>query len=67
MNFSGKWVELEKIILIEETQTQKDKCHTYFFPRGSYIQIFSCEFISWSNRGNQENKKGPLFGGQWGA
>lgn len=37
MNFSGKWVELEKIILIEVTQTQKDKCHTFFFPHEAPI------------------------------
>ena len=29
MNFSGKWMELEKIILSEVTQTQKDKHGMY--------------------------------------
>lgn len=27
MNFVGKWLELEKFILCEGTQTQKDKPH----------------------------------------
>ena len=26
MKFAGKWMELEKIILSEVTQTQNDKC-----------------------------------------
>jgi hypothetical protein len=29
MKFTGKWVELEKIILNELTQTKKDKCDMY--------------------------------------
>ena len=30
LNFAGKWMELEKkIILSEETQTQKDRYHVY--------------------------------------
>jgi hypothetical protein len=29
MKFEGKWMELEKIILSEETQTQKDKHGMY--------------------------------------
>lgn len=30
LNFVGKWIELEKIILQETTQTQKDKHHMWF-------------------------------------
>ena len=29
LNFAGKWMELENIILSEVTQTQKDNCHMY--------------------------------------
>lgn len=29
MNFSGKWMELETIILKEVTQIQKDKYHVF--------------------------------------
>ena len=29
MNFSGKWIELQDIILSEVTQTQKDMCGKY--------------------------------------
>ena len=29
LKFSGKWTDLENIILSEVTQTQKDKCHMY--------------------------------------
>lgn len=30
LNFVGKWMELEKIILKEITQTQKDTHHMFF-------------------------------------
>ena len=29
LNFAGKWMELETIILSEVTQTQKDNYHMY--------------------------------------
>ena len=29
LNFAGKWMELENIILSEATQTQKDNYHMY--------------------------------------
>ena len=29
LNFAGKWMELENIILSEVTQTQKDSYHMY--------------------------------------
>ena len=29
LNFAGKWIELESIILSEVTQTQKDNYHMY--------------------------------------
>jgi hypothetical protein len=31
MNFAGKWIELENIILSEETQSQKDLNGMYLF------------------------------------
>ena len=34
MSFSGKWIELENIILSRVTQTQKDKHGMYFFVCG---------------------------------
>ena len=33
-SFAGKCIELENIILSEETQTQKDKHGMYFFVHG---------------------------------
>ena len=34
LNFAGKWMELENIILREVTQTQKDNYHMYSFIGG---------------------------------
>ena len=34
MKFVGKWIQLEKIILSEETQTQKDKHGKYSLTSG---------------------------------
>ena len=34
MNFAGKWMELENIILSEVTQTQKDTHEMYSFING---------------------------------
>ena len=34
LNFAGKWMELENIILSEVTQTQKDKYHMYSLING---------------------------------
>ena len=34
LKFAGKWMELEKIILSEVTQTQKDKHSIYSLIRG---------------------------------
>lgn len=37
-----------------ESQTQKDKHHTF---SGSYVQIFRSEYMTWCNYKNQESKK----------
>ena len=29
LKYSGKWMDLEKVILKEMTQTQKEKCNMY--------------------------------------
>lgn len=29
INFPGKWMELEDVILTEVTQTQEEKCHAF--------------------------------------
>ena len=34
MNFAGKWVELENIILSKVTQSQKDMCGMYLLVSG---------------------------------
>ena len=34
LNFAGKWMELENIILSEVTQTQKDNYHMYSLTGG---------------------------------
>lgn len=41
MNFAGKWVELEKILLSEVIQTQKDKCHVVPVIGRSQFQVFT--------------------------
>lgn len=40
MKLTYKWVDLERIILFEVKQTEKDKCHMYFLIWGSYLQMF---------------------------
>ena len=35
LNFSGKWMELENIILSEVTKTQRDNYHMYSLLSGS--------------------------------
>lgn len=62
MNFAGKWVEFEKIILSEVTQIEKDKCLMFSLIRGSEIQIFTHEHTSRSNWRNMGSKTGPLPG-----
>jgi hypothetical protein len=37
--FTGKWIELEKIMLNEVSQVQKDKSHTFSLICGRQIQI----------------------------
>ena len=50
LNFAGKWMELENIILSEVTQIQKDNYHMYsliggfyFFPNKTFIS--TCPLI----------------------
>lgn len=45
MRFVGKWMELEKIILSQVTQTQKDKYCMISFIGSSQLQTFRCEYI----------------------
>jgi hypothetical protein len=43
---AGKSMDLEKIILCEETKTQKDRWHVFFLICSSYLEIFRCESIT---------------------
>lgn len=57
MNFVGKWVEIEKAVLNEVTQTQKDKCSVLLKSPSS-----KCPDVNTfcSNHRNQKLKKEPL-------
>lgn len=46
MDYTGKWMDLEKIILNEAMQTQKDKSHMFSLTGGSQLQMFKCGYIS---------------------
>ena len=35
IKFGGKWIELESIVLSEETQVQEGRCHMFFLICGS--------------------------------
>jgi hypothetical protein len=59
MKFTGKWMELENIILSEGTQTQQYRLHVFSFLSASSCQVFRCEYTTWINCKNQEIKKGP--------
>lgn len=53
----GKWMELEKIIWTQVTQTQKHKWHMFSVICGYRLQIFRYEYIIWSNYRNLESEK----------
>ena len=38
MNFASKWVKLEKIIVSEVCQSQKDRCDMYLLINGYQVQ-----------------------------
>lgn len=57
INVTGKWMELEKIIWTEVTQTQKHKWHMFSLSCGSQLQIFMYDYIIWSNYRNLESEK----------
>lgn len=54
MKFASKWIELENIILSEVTQKDNISCSLLLV-----APIIGCEYITWSNRRNQESRKGP--------
>lgn len=45
MNFAGKWMNLEEIILSEVTQTKKDKLLLFFLIRDLQLQTFRYEYV----------------------
>lgn len=45
----GKRIELENSILIEVTQSQKNKRYFFFLPCGAWLQVFG--FVNWFNMG----------------
>lgn len=54
MIFEGKWIDLEKIILSEAVQTQKNKhCTSSVVPSSKY-----CKYTTCSNCSNQKSIKG---------
>ena len=66
MSFAGKWMELGKTVLIDGTETQKDKCCTVSLFEGYELQTFIGEYIGHSNHRDQETAWLP-GGGAWGA
>lgn len=58
-------MDLEKISLSEETQTQKDKYCIFFLNYGFSFQFVSCEYISWCYNQFQEGKN-VIIAGIWG-
>ena len=57
MTFSGKWMGLEKIILNEVSQSQKDKDHMFSLTCECQVKIFRCEYKRWTNHNNKESRK----------
>ena len=53
MKFASKWIELEKMMLNEVTQIQKNK-HCTISPIAN-CQVFRCEDIPWSNYKKKES------------
>lgn len=50
MNFVGKWMELERMILSEVTLTQEDKSHVFF-----HWRLLAPNLQPWINCRNQEH------------
>lgn len=57
MNFSGKQIELENIILRKLTKTQGDHVLFYFW---FLLQIFRCKCTVVSKHSIQQSEKRPL-------
>lgn len=45
MKFVGKWIVLRNIMLSGVAKTQKDRHHMFSHICGSYLQIFSYDYI----------------------
>lgn len=68
MKFAFIQTDLKKIILTEVTQ--KDQWHMFLLICVSWIQVFSCEYTTWSNCRNQGSKRDHVGshrenGGYW--
>lgn len=70
IKFSGKWTDLEKIMLREVRRFRMTNTCTFSFVCGFWLQILRCENITQSNHINQERTKRQawalLEGGQQG-
>lgn len=62
MILEGKWMEVEKIILSEVTESQKGKCHMLSPIRDSWLQVFRGEHTACSYYRRQGSKMEPLPG-----
>ena len=63
MNFAGKCIELERIILNEGTQTEKDK---YDLSKALRFKSIDVRYLSCGNYKDRESKTGPWKGqGHW--
>lgn len=63
MKFAGKCIELERIILNEVTQTEKDK---YDLSKALSFKSIDVRYLSCGNYKDQESKTGPWKGqGHW--
>lgn len=66
MEVSGKWLHLEKIILSERTQTQKNKCHMLSFIFGSEHQVLRRESKHRVTTKTKKDKGSLCVGGREG-
>jgi hypothetical protein len=49
MSSVGKWMELGKLVSRLLRSRKKDKWPMFSLTGGSWLQIFRCEYLAWSN------------------
>lgn len=66
MRFAGKWTDVGMITLSGVTKTHNDRHCMFSLTGRSSLQIFRCEFTTWSNCSNQKSKNRPRGWGGMG-